>query len=135
MRLGCEQSTIRPELPTKLIIADHCLRYNPLHQQSFYDDVFTPLFDLNQDKPVTSHALSVAFIVLGLGALVDLNRAPYDPEADRFYQLSRAALSIDSCLENTTINAIQSLVSLDALSRTISANPEAPPCVDPDGIL
>lgn len=92
-------------------VADNSSRYNPLHRQSFYDDIFTPLYDLSQTKPVTSHALSVAFGVLALGALVDIDREPYDPEAEKFHYLARAALAVESCLENTTINAVQALVS------------------------
>ncbi|KAG8884094.1 hypothetical protein FRB98_002619 [Tulasnella sp. 332] len=84
--------------------------YNPLHKGSFYDDILNPLYDSTEATRVTSHALSVAFAVLALGVLVDLDRAPYDPQADRFYQLARAALSAESCLENTTISAVQALI-------------------------
>ncbi|KAG9031862.1 hypothetical protein FRB95_002135 [Tulasnella sp. JGI-2019a] len=84
--------------------------YNPLHKESFWNDILIPLYNSTLADRVTSHALSVAFSVLALGVLVDLDRAPYDPEADRFYQLSRAALAAESCLENTTIDAVQSLI-------------------------
>ncbi|KIO25882.1 hypothetical protein M407DRAFT_24844 [Tulasnella calospora MUT 4182] len=84
--------------------------YNPLNRQTFWNDVFSPIYDMAHAAPVTSHALSVAFGVLALGVLVDLDRAPYDPEAEKYHFLSRAALAIESCLENTTIQAIQSLI-------------------------
>lgn len=70
--------------------------------------------------PITSHALSVAFGVLALGVLVDLDRAPYDPEAEKYHYLSRAALAIESCLENTTIQAIQSLVRAISSGHTLT---------------
>ncbi len=89
--------------------------YNPLHQKSFYSDVFGPLYDLSHTKPITSHALSVAFGVLALGALVDIDRAPYDPEGAKYHLLARASLAVESCLENTTINAVQSLVGLSSM--------------------
>lgn len=84
--------------------------YNPLNRQTFWSDVFSPIYDMAHATPITSHALSVAFGVLALGVLVDLDRAPYDPEAEKYHYLSRAALAIESCLENTTIQAIQSLI-------------------------
>lgn len=70
--------------------------------------------------PITSHALSVAFGVLALGVLVDLDRSPYDPEAEKYHYLSRAALAIESCLENTTIQAIQSLVGAVSSGRDLT---------------
>ncbi|KAG8951810.1 hypothetical protein FRC04_005502 [Tulasnella sp. 424] len=84
--------------------------YNPLNRQTFWNDVFSPIYDMAHATPITSHALSVAFGVLALGVLVDLDRSPYDPEAEKYHFLSRAALAIESCLENTTIQAIQSLI-------------------------
>jgi len=49
---------------------------------------------------------------MALGILVDINIEPYSPEAERFYDLGRAALASASCLENTTVGAVQALVSL-----------------------
>ncbi|KAG9017106.1 hypothetical protein FRB90_001710 [Tulasnella sp. 427] len=91
-------------------LANAAWMYNPLNRQTFWNDVFSPIYDMAHAAPITSHALSVAFGVLALGALVDLDRAPYDPEAEKYHFLSRAALAIESCLENTTIQAIQSLI-------------------------
>ncbi|KAG8902476.1 hypothetical protein FRB99_004448, partial [Tulasnella sp. 403] len=84
--------------------------YNPLHQGPFFRDVLQPLYDQSQTRPVSSHALAVVFSVFALGILVDLERQPYDREGERYHILSKSALSLESCLENTTIHAVQALI-------------------------
>ena len=50
--------------------------------------------------------------VLALGALLDLSKPPLSEEANRFFQLGRAALSVDSILESQSVPAIQALVRI-----------------------
>lgn len=59
-----------------------------------------------------AHRLAVLCFVLGLGALLDLEKPSLSAEAMRYYQLGRAALSLDSILESQSIPAIQALVSV-----------------------
>jgi hypothetical protein len=49
-------------------------------------------------------------MVLALGTLVDLNMSAHSPEATEYYQLARAALAIDSVLDEPSIPGIQALV-------------------------
>lgn len=65
---------------------------------------------LDQD-PMDSHKLAILYLVLAMGMLLDLDKPPLSSEATRYYQLGRAALSLDSILEHQSIPAIQALVS------------------------
>lgn len=58
-----------------------------------------------------SHRLAVLFIVLALGTLLDLERPAHSPESKQFYQLGRAALALDSVLDEQSFLAIQAMVS------------------------
>ena len=49
-------------------------------------------------------------MVLALGALVDLEKPAHSPEAMLYYHLGRAALSIESVLEEHSLGSIQALV-------------------------
>jgi hypothetical protein len=48
-------------------------------------------------------------MMLAIGALLDLDAPPHSYDANHYYQLGRAALSVDSVLEEQSITAIQAL--------------------------
>lgn len=50
-------------------------------------------------------------MVLAMGALMDLELPAHSPEAMQYYQLAKAALSINSVFEEQSIPGIQALVS------------------------
>jgi len=50
-------------------------------------------------------------MALALGVLLDLERPAHSPESKQFYQLGRAALALDSVLDEPSIPGIQALVS------------------------
>ncbi|KAF7309610.1 Fungal-trans domain-containing protein [Mycena indigotica] len=83
--------------------------YTPISENDFYEKIFTPIYDFNGDH-VSAHSLSVLFMVMALGALVDLNMPAHSAEATELYQLGRAALAIDSVLEEPSIPGIQALL-------------------------
>lgn len=70
-----------------------------------------------EPAPMDSHRLAVLCLVLGLGALLDLEKPSLSAEAMRYYQLGRAALSVDSVLESQSIPAIQALVRICPWTR------------------
>ncbi len=47
--------------------------------------------------------------MLAIGALLDLDAPPHSYDANHYYQLGRAALSVDSVFEEQSITAIQAL--------------------------
>jgi hypothetical protein len=52
----------------------------------------------------------VLFMILALGTLFDPQMPPQSPEASHYYQLGRAALSLDSPLEAQSVIVVQALV-------------------------
>jgi hypothetical protein len=58
------------------------------------------------------HDLALMLIVLGIGALVDLNSEPYNLEAQHYYRLSRATLSLQSVLSEHSIVTVKVIATL-----------------------
>jgi hypothetical protein len=92
---------------------DYRYRYTPIAETDFYDTIFVPIYeqDARYRGPTGSHSLAVLYMALALGTLLDLDRPAHCPESKQFYQLARAALTLDSVLEAQSIPAIQALVS------------------------
>ncbi|OBZ66409.1 putative zinc transporter cis4 [Grifola frondosa] len=87
--------------------------YTPVPDVEFYGSIFPGIYEQRMDSdpaPMDSHRLAVLCLVLGLGALLDLEKPSLSSEATRYYQLGRAALSLDSILEAQSIPAIQALI-------------------------
>jgi hypothetical protein len=80
----------------------------PLFGDTIFNAVYTSYFPLVQDCDTT--ILSVFFMVLALGTLADLHIPNYSPQATRYYELARAALSLDLVLDEPSITTIQALV-------------------------
>ncbi|KAI0372783.1 hypothetical protein BV20DRAFT_1119753 [Pilatotrama ljubarskyi] len=87
--------------------------YTPIPEAEFNDTIFTRVYDQRIDTdpaPMDAHRLAVLCLVLGLGALLDLEKPYLSPEAMHYYQLGRAVLSVDSVLESQSIPAIQAVI-------------------------
>ncbi|KIJ61993.1 hypothetical protein HYDPIDRAFT_115133 [Hydnomerulius pinastri MD-312] len=87
--------------------------YNPISEQSFYEEIF-PLFygpDAGppSDDPLISHKLSLMFMILAIGSLMDIQQPAYNIEAEKYHQLARATLFQSSLFEDPTISAVQTL--------------------------
>jgi len=87
--------------------------YTPIPETEFYSCVLPRFYEqaalIDQD-PMDSHRLSILYLVLAMGLLLDLDKPPLTSESTRYYHLARAALSLDSILEHQTIPAIQALI-------------------------
>ncbi|KAJ6581244.1 fungal-specific transcription factor domain-containing protein [Mycena capillaripes] len=86
--------------------------YTPINESDFYENIFRPVYDPDATsyESISSHNLSILYMVLALGTLMDLDMPAHSPEATEYYQLGRAALAIDSVLEEPSIAGIQALV-------------------------
>jgi hypothetical protein len=93
-------------------------RYTPIVETDFYETIFLPIYeqDAAYHGSAGSHKLAILFMVFALGTLLDLERPAHSPESKQFYQLSRAALALDSVLEEQSFCAIQALVSWFSLT-------------------
>ena len=92
-------------------------RYNPISRQQFDEEVFGHFYSDNFAPPsppsdsASSHRLALMFILFAIGTLMDPNEAPFGVEAEKYHQLSRAALFKSSIFDDPTLHAVQALVS------------------------
>ncbi|KAJ7623437.1 fungal-specific transcription factor domain-containing protein [Roridomyces roridus] len=87
--------------------------YAPISPESFEAEVYTQFYDPNatppSDQPLYAHRLSLLFIVLAIGTLMDTSEPAYNLEAEKYHQLARAALFLHSFFDQPTITAVQAL--------------------------
>lgn len=92
-------------------------RYNPISRQQFNEEVFGHFYNDTFAPPsppgdsASSHRLALTFIVFAIGTLMDPNEPAYGVEAEKYHQLSRAALFKSSIFDDPTLYAVQALVS------------------------
>ncbi|KAJ7665729.1 fungal-specific transcription factor domain-containing protein [Mycena rosella] len=73
--------------------------------------IYRPLQSEDQyPPPVTAQQMAVLYLILALGALVDLELPPYSSEADHYFDLACAAMSVRSLFESPTVVTVQTLV-------------------------
>ncbi|KAF5355307.1 hypothetical protein D9758_005988 [Tetrapyrgos nigripes] len=85
--------------------------YTPISDKDFNDTIFQPLYSpAPYQEPVGCHGMSVFYMILALGTLVDLDRPSHSTEAAQYYQLARAALAVDPVFDQQSIPAIQALL-------------------------
>ena len=77
------------------------------------DATSSPGFDIDEGhsnmKRSTPHALASLYFIFALGALLDLNRPPFNSEAERFCDLGRAGLSLRSVYESANMDTVQAM--------------------------
>ncbi|KZV61636.1 hypothetical protein PENSPDRAFT_759311 [Peniophora sp. CONT] len=89
--------------------------YRPVEPDDLWTNIFSPVYRMSQDEayaPVQSHRVAVLYLMFALAELLNLERQPYSKEADNYFKFARAALAVDSVLEEQSIQAIQALVLL-----------------------
>ncbi|KAI0296030.1 hypothetical protein BC826DRAFT_1006878 [Russula brevipes] len=87
--------------------------YTPIEQSDFYGSIYSRVFDPDAGPDhdrIQSHRIAVVYMMLAIGALLDLDATPHSNEANNYYQLGRVALSVDSIFEEQSIPAVQALL-------------------------
>jgi hypothetical protein len=91
-------------------------RYNPISVSEFNAAVYSTLFNspgalAMSDEPniMLSQRLSVMFMVLAIGSLMDTRLPSYSIEAEKYHQLARAALFQNNIFDEPTLGAVQAL--------------------------
>ncbi|EIW58718.1 uncharacterized protein TRAVEDRAFT_149071 [Trametes versicolor FP-101664 SS1] len=88
--------------------------YTPIPEAEFEEAIFARVYDGMETEteraPMDAHQLAVLCFVFALGTLLDLEKPSLSAEAMHYYQLGRAALSVDSVLESQSIPAIQAVI-------------------------
>jgi hypothetical protein len=87
--------------------------YDPISLEAFMEQVYCPFYDSNAnsptDDPLLSHRLSLLFMVLAIGSLVDTRIPAYNLEAEKYHQLARAALFRNGLFDEPTNHVVQAL--------------------------
>uniref|UniRef100_A0A0W0FX10 Zn(2)-C6 fungal-type domain-containing protein n=1 Tax=Moniliophthora roreri TaxID=221103 RepID=A0A0W0FX10_MONRR len=86
--------------------------YNPVSQEVFDFEIFNHFYGQQHpygDDPQLPHRLSVLFMVLAIGCLMDSSLPPYNVDAEKYHQLAKAALFQNGFLDAPTISAVQAL--------------------------
>ncbi|KAI0305952.1 hypothetical protein B0F90DRAFT_1623878 [Multifurca ochricompacta] len=90
--------------------------YNPISLAEFNATVYSILFKsqgtlLTDEDPnvVLSYRLSIMFMVLAIGSLMDPRLPSYNIEAEKYHQLARAALFQNSVFDEPTLGGVQAL--------------------------
>ncbi|KAF8913807.1 hypothetical protein CPB84DRAFT_1811319 [Gymnopilus junonius] len=92
--------------------------FRPIKREELIDDILSPIYKTIKEKQatgvfnptVTAHKLATMFLVFAMGALVDLTLEPYNREAEMYYQLGRASLSLRSVLDSPEISTVQAVL-------------------------
>ncbi|KAF5362179.1 hypothetical protein D9756_002569 [Leucocoprinus leucothites] len=87
--------------------------YNPISADTFDTQVYATFYDSNPsqmgDDPALPHKLSLLFMVLAIGSMMNTALPAYNLEAEKFHQLARAALFQTSIFDAPTLHAVQAL--------------------------
>ncbi|OBZ73747.1 putative transcriptional regulatory protein C1F7.11c [Grifola frondosa] len=98
----------------------------PIKRDELVDDILTPIYNAlkdptkpgyrrnNLDGNRCPHLLAVLYLVLALGALVDLTLPSCSAEAETYYRLGRAALSLRSIFDSPEIETVQGVILIAA---------------------
>ncbi|KXN81523.1 hypothetical protein AN958_04460 [Leucoagaricus sp. SymC.cos] len=87
--------------------------YNPISMDTFDTQVHSTFYHsgTNQlaDESALPHKLSLLFMVLAIGSLMNTSLPAYNLEAEKYHQLARAALFHTSIFDTPTLHAVQAL--------------------------
>ncbi|KAI0958195.1 hypothetical protein AcV7_004081 [Taiwanofungus camphoratus] len=104
-------------------LAHYTVYSRPIKRDELINDILSPIYN-SLKSPFRSrtshhpsisdtgrcpHLLAVLFLVLAAGALVDLTLPPCSTEAETYYRLGRAALSLRSIFDSPEIETIQAV--------------------------
>ncbi|KAH8829156.1 hypothetical protein DL96DRAFT_1814425 [Flagelloscypha sp. PMI_526] len=98
----------------------------PVLREELIDDFLTPIYKILETFDETSdvtrtvirpHRCAVLLLVFTLGAWVDLTHDKYWEEADKYYHLARACLSMQSLFEEPECATVQALFLLSAYTE------------------
>jgi hypothetical protein len=86
----------------------------PLSVNEFEDEIRKPVVDhvINaHEEQIMYRRMSVLFMVLALGSLMDPNHTHHHFGAEKYHQLARGALFVGRALSKPTLHVLQTLVS------------------------
>lgn len=96
--------------------------YDCITRETFDVEVFCRFYDPSWDSPnptdsSTAHCLSILFMILSIGSLMDTTQPAYNVDAEKYHQLAKAALFQTCFIEEPTLHAVQALVRFSNVTR------------------
>ncbi|TCD68013.1 hypothetical protein EIP91_011624 [Steccherinum ochraceum] len=97
--------------------------FRPIKRDELLNDVASPIYryagDMTSNEGYRGdvrcpHLLAVLYLALAVGALVDLALPPCSAEAEKYYRLGRAALSLKSVFDSPEVETIEALALMSA---------------------
>ncbi|KAJ7842233.1 fungal-specific transcription factor domain-containing protein [Mycena olivaceomarginata] len=116
--LGREIFELLPPLSEAIRLCDIYLEHGAylsmtLIRTELIDEILDAVYRAGSFESLRNHhALSLLFVVFAIAAILDPSKHPYSIEAQEYYYLSRAALSLASPIRETTRAAIQALIHM-----------------------
>ncbi|KAL0946088.1 hypothetical protein HGRIS_012356 [Hohenbuehelia grisea] len=110
------QTTIESYLPSierAIELCDTFLQnlswlFHIISRQQVVNELIPAVYQISK-VPYGPHDLALLLIVLGVGAMLDLKLSPYNLEAQYYYHLGRAALTLQPVLAEQSIATIKAL--------------------------
>ncbi|TEB30149.1 hypothetical protein FA13DRAFT_1733962 [Coprinellus micaceus] len=96
--------------------------FRPVKRDEIMEEIISPIYKAVRERTASGtpiawfspHKLAVAYLIFGLGALVDLTLEPHSKEAEGYYNLSRACLALRSVFDSPEISTIQAVLLMAA---------------------
>lgn len=109
---GCQLTSS----PLQIADADYRMlpRYTAISEQDFKEQIFSHFYENNstaEQNPLEAHKLALLFFVFALGKLTDpRSRDLSTQESMKYFQVGRAALTLNQALETPSIPLLQGLL-------------------------
>lgn len=97
--------------------------FRPVKREELINEILSPIYKFASDASSTEgyrcgvrcpHLLATLYFVFAIGALVDLTLEPCSVEAEKYYRLGRAALSLKSIFDSPEVETIQAIGLMSA---------------------
>ncbi|KZP30137.1 hypothetical protein FIBSPDRAFT_908140 [Athelia psychrophila] len=88
-------------------------------RQELIDDILTPIFNAKKELEdpacerciqISPHKFAFLYLVFAQGVLVDLTLPAFHVEGEKFHHYSLAAMALRPCIDNPTVEAVQSIL-------------------------
>ncbi|GBE86700.1 hypothetical protein SCP_0905800 [Sparassis crispa] len=107
--------------------------FRPIKRDEMVEDILTPVYNYLKNPAKSKrtyhpsheercpHLLATLFMILAVGALLDLTLPPCSAEAEKYHLLGRAALSARSVFDSPAIEAVQAVALMSAYHGVCSS--------------
>ena len=102
--------------PLQIVGSDYRMlpRYTPIFEQDFKEQIFSLFYESNstaEQDPLEAHKLALLFFVFAMGKLTDpRTRDLSTQESMKYFQIGRAALTLNQSLETPSVPLLQGLL-------------------------